>query len=342
MLQDSLHIAQLNDSIALPDSAVSAPPSYVYLPPLKPDTSATGYLDPLVALSPVIPQPDYSDLHAYELSTTKTAIDFYRQVNSPLADSLRVALNDSAFQARQHQTACENYTSDRQAYSVSSDDYITAILLVCTFLAAYVIIHGKKFLHNHDLIPSFHKKVVDKHNVRTSLEIHGILFLILETCFTMGIISTSLIVRMQTDYSLTGTPYELLIGTSLFFLVFYLAKLAFYGFVNSIFFDRVTVIRWNDTYLFSIFIQGVLLLPVTLLVIYSAISVDVLLIAWLTMLFVSKAFLINQSFSVFPKKNATYLHILLYLCSVEILPPILVWHALTNLLDSLFVPQTLF
>ncbi|MBR1889664.1 MAG: DUF4271 domain-containing protein [Alloprevotella sp.] len=342
MQQDSLQIVLPVDSVARADSVVAAPPTRVYLPPLELDTAGVSYTNPQVTLSPIPPQPLYNAENGYSLSSLQSPDTYFPYLDTPLADTVRTVVADSAFRANVLNTARENYTAERQAYSVSGDDYITGILLTSTFLTAYVIIHGKKFLHDHNLIPSFHRKPAQDTNVRTSLEIQGQMFLILATCFTLGIIATSFIERTQPDFSLPGTPYGLLIGSTLFFLSFYVAKIAFYGFVNGTFFDKATVIMWNDTYLFSIFLQGVLLLPLTLLVIYSKLPLDILMVAWIVMIVVAKVFLFGQAFGVFPVKKKAYLHILLYLCSVELIPPILLWHTLTYLVNTFFLPPNLF
>lgn len=342
MQQDSLHISLPVDSTATADSVVFHRPSFVRMPPLEPDTTATGYAKEMVAQSPLLPGHRTAGANTSDFSYIASDASFFSGLNNPLSDSVRAAMADSAFQRKAYASSQQGHTAERQAYSVSGDDYITGLLLVTTFLAVYVVVHGKKFLQNHNLLPTSRKQSANEPHVTTSLEIQAQLFLILETCFTLGIIATSILEHLNPTLSLTGTPYALLAIATAAFFVFYLLKIALYSFINSIFFDRATLIRWNDTYLFSIFLQGMLLLPVTLLVIYAGISLSWLIGAWAVMFGVAKVFLFVQAFGIFPKKKTSVVHILLYLCSVEIIPPILVGRTLTSFLTTFLQQQELF
>ena len=104
--------------------------------------------------------------------------------------------------------------------------------------------------------------------------------------FPAGHLVCGLCARRAPETFEQASPYGLLaIGTTVVG-IYYLSKLCFYNFVNSVFFDTAHRRLWNDTYFVSILLIGVILLPLTLLVVFfdlpfsQALSAYVLLMAF--------------------------------------------------------------
>ena len=130
---------------------------------------------------------------------------------------------------------------------------------------------------------------------RVDTELRGRFFLVAQTCFLQGILFVDYVQDALPETFEQASPYGLLaIGTTVVG-IYYLSKLCFYNFVNSVFFDAAHRRLWNDTYFVSILLIGVILLPLTLLVVFfdlpfsQALSAYVLLMAFVKILLLYKA-----------------------------------------------------
>lgn len=106
-------------------------------------------------------------------------------------------------------------------------------------------------------------------------------------------------------------------------LVFYLAQLLVYAVVGNVFADGVATKLWSDGFKAANSLLGILLTPVVgLLLVYPAAS-KILVIISCFLYFCCRIAFISKGFRIFYTNFPSLVYFILYLCSVEIVPLVL-------------------
>ena len=232
---------------------------------------------------------------------------------SPLADSLQKATPS-------HRTmAVKGVAGDPVPYRLRHDDIVTSTLLVSFVLMMWVIAASWKFLRVMIKDFFYHRIRPNLFADRVDTELRGRFFLVPET-FEQA------------------SPYGLLaIGTTVVG-IYYLSKLCFYNFVNSVFFDAAHRRLWNDTYFVSILLIGVILLPLTLLVVFFDLPFSQALSAYVLLMAFVKILLLYKANRIFFSSFSGSLHVILYFCALEIAPLLFAWGLLETITQHWMFP----
>ncbi|MBR2359137.1 MAG: DUF4271 domain-containing protein [Bacteroidaceae bacterium] len=219
-------------------------------------------------------------------------------------------------------------------YLLSNDDWITGILLVCFLITSYVLSHGRtllfqsmrKLFSTHEINHIFHKKTV--------VDTYCLLLLNLQTCLLVSILLLNI---LSEDETLTPSVALSLLGCySLIMLLYLLGKRIVYRFVNWTFFDRVKNSLWIDSYFFIIAIGGMLLLPITLLIVYCDFPYYLSVLLPAILLFLMNLYFIYRCFSIFFSQLHGLCYLFLYFCTLEVLPFLLVWKVV-GMVNDIFI-----
>ena len=81
--------------------------------------------------------------------------------------------------------------------------------------------------------------------------------------------------------------------------------------------------------------MGVLLFPVALLVVYFDIDFQTMLVLFFSVYALLKLLLFYKCFHIFSEYKLHFLHIILYLCTLELFPPLILWRTLNYVLNAL-------
>lgn len=217
---------------------------------------------------------------------------------------------------------------DPLPYRFRSDDYVTGVLMLSFFLAAWVIARSWRFLAGSVKDFFYDKRPDGMSGSRTDSELRGQLFLVFQTCFVLGVLFFDYTQERMTGVFNQVSPYKIL-GVSVgACCAYYLAKLLLYSFVNYVFFDRDQSRQWIDTLFLSILALGLGLLPVTLLVVYFDASFRTLSILFVLILAVVKTLLLYKCHRIFFRYRGGCVHLILYFCALEILPLLVLWRVL--------------
>lgn len=229
----------------------------------------------------------------------------------------------------------QGVAGDSVPYRFRSDDFVTTALMLSFFLMIYVISRSRHYLKNH--IKNFFSphEYNDIFAPRTQNELRGQLYLIFQLCFTLGVLTFDYIQSFKPEIFNSVSPYKILLVSSSIFGGFYFLKIALYYFVNNVFFDRKVISQWNDSYLLSLFSMGVLLFPVALLVVYFDIDFQTMLVLFFSVYALLKLLLFYKCFHIFSEYKLHFLHIILYLCTLELFPPLILWRTLNYVLNAL-------
>ncbi len=111
------------------------------------------------------------------------------------------------------------------------------------------------------------------------------------------------------------------------------------GFINWIFFDKNSRRQWRLDYNFLLIVESATLLPIVTGGICFALSADTVSLAGLAVVFAVKITLLYKAFQIFLPKIYGIVHLLSYLCALEIMPLLALWvglHGITEYLTITF------
>lgn len=214
-------------------------------------------------------------------------------------------------------------------YRFRTDNFVTIVLLLSFFLVVWVISRSRTFLE-HSAKDFFHPR--QRENLfaeRTENELRGQLFLVFQTCFVLAVLFFDCTQELQQEVFNQVSPYKLL-GVSTFgFCIYYGLKVGLYNFVNAVFFNREQQKQWAEAYMLTVLALGVSLFPVALLVVYFDLSFTHLI--WVTAILyaVDKLLLIYKAYHIFFHYPFGWVHLILYFCTLEVTPALILWRALT-------------
>lgn len=217
---------------------------------------------------------------------------------------------------------------DPVPYRFKTDNFVTIILLLVFFLVVWVVSRSRRFLEAN--LKDFFRtrKRENLFAEHTETELRGQVFLIFQTCFVLGILFFDYTQNYMAEVFNQVSPYKILGTATAVCLVYYLMKLLLYNVVNAVFFDRERNEQWIEAYLLCILGLGLALFPVALLVVYFDLSFRMVVILSLCVLLVVKVLLFYKCLSLFFRSPLGWIHLILYFCTLEITPLLLLWQAL--------------
>lgn len=114
-------------------------------------------------------------------------------------------------------------------------------------------------------------------------------------------------------------------------LVYYLWQVAIYNFIGYVFYDKSSTALWMRGFYSSQTLLGMALLIPALAVLYYPSMSAVLLFTSILLYFTARFLFIYKGFRIFYKNFDSLLYFILYLCSVEIIPLILLFNGTFSL-----------
>lgn len=123
-----------------------------------------------------------------------------------------------------------------------------------------------------------------------------------------------------------GTDYwvlskHTLLGTYLLSIVaYFLFKTVAYQFVNWVFFDVKKIEQWNKSLLFLTAMEGVVMAPVVMMMLYGGLPLKMSLMALLCVAFFVKILTFYKCYLIFFRRMGAFLQNILYFCALELTP----------------------
>lgn len=231
------------------------------------------------------------------------------------------------------------FTGERIPYLMGADEWVTAILLLCFLITSYALSHGRnqlfqsirKLFSNRGINHIFHRQV--------GVDYSCLMLLNLQACLLVAV----MVLKCSIDapgsdlaVRLTSLDAPLFLGgCSGLFLLYLVVKRFSYKLVNWVFFDRIKNNLWIEAYFFVVSIFGMLMLPVTLLVVYGDLPFYVNVIIPAFLFFLMNLFFIYKCFSIFFSQLHGSFYLFLYFCTLEVLPFLVVWKGIEMVSDIL-------
>lgn len=223
-----------------------------------------------------------------------------------------------------------------QPYQPKQDNIINCVLILCFVLLSIIIHRTRAFLRfqAHEFFHPSKKK--DTHTDSVTTISTGSTLLTYVLLGTVGSILFFYHAQNQYNLFLCNIPQHYLIGIYLgVFIGFFTLKKIMSSFINWIFFDKTSRQEWRLSYNFLLIHETALLLAITALGIYSNCTANTLLYSALLVVGAFKIILLYKTYTTFLFKLYCFLHLLSYLCALEIIPLIALRDILTNITEVL-------
>lgn len=201
----------------------------------------------------------------------------------------------------------------------------TSLLFLCAVIVCYVLSKEKKHLQQQIRYFLSSKERGSFFDDATATDMKHTIALILHTCILSGF-CTYHYCTYSFPALLDKVNHAILLGIFIGVMIVYmLVKWGIYSFVNWIFFDKTRNMLWVNSYFFIIIWLGLVLLPVILLSVYFSLLPPTSFLLIALAVFLAKILLFYKCFSNFFQRIHGLFHLILYFCTLEILPDLLLW-----------------
>lgn len=206
----------------------------------------------------------------------------------------------------------------------SADDWIVAFLLV-GFIIISVIVHNNR-RHLADNMSHFfqNKRHFSMKALPLKTDVFYSLLAVCVSCGSLALMTYSFIPRAA--YPHHFTTYQVLLTVALSLLVWVYVKAAIYRFVNWVFFPDEEDNHWLSSYFLINSSFVFVTFPLAAVTVFTQTGEMSVCIIMLSLLFLYKILVGYKLFRNFPVKNNGVFLIILYFCSVEILPILTIAH----------------
>ena len=219
-------------------------------------------------------------------------------------------------------------------YSTKNDNIITAILLFCFIITmiSFSLCKGVLIRRAKDF---FHIVKANQDINETSIETRAQLFFVAQTSILIGLLYFFYTRKYVADSFILTDEYLLVAILSGVLFAYFLLKYVLYTFINYIFFDGKRNRRFLHSHLFIDSCEGILLYPIVTLLTFFDISTVSVTYYTIFVVILVKILTFYRCFIIFFNQKALYLQIILYFCTLEIVPLIALWGGLSVIVNAL-------
>ncbi|MBO6032442.1 MAG: DUF4271 domain-containing protein, partial [Prevotella sp.] len=225
---------------------------------------------------------------------------------------------------------------DPVPYNISNDNIISSILLGCFIMSLlafsisrnYVIQQIKNFFY----IPR-------REDIKTptSSEVTALIFFALQACLLLAMAYFFYVKAYVADTFVFEDEY-LFVGLLFLIIIIYMVlKYPLYSLVNYTFFIGKNNGQWLYTILLLSAIEGALLFPAILFQSYFEAPPKNIIIYAVFVLVLVKILTFYKCFVIFFRKKGLFLQIILYFCTLEIIPLLALWGGLGIITNALTI-----
>lgn len=223
-------------------------------------------------------------------------------------------------------------------YQLMQDEWVTLLVLLC--FAFLVLIQKKIRTYVSEQARDFFlpsRNITKKDKISTNSErlIPWVMMLLI--CIMGGLSVYMYNQNRQIFFLGQMSPYQLIGLYTRIWAAYFLVKLLLSGFLNWIFFDREKKLKWRKSVFFLFTVEALLFFPLIIITIYLNLPPHIpLQIAFILVIFIKILHLYKTFLIFFPKFHGT-LHLIVYFCTLEIVPLMAVFMALIRVTDIVLV-----
>lgn len=229
-------------------------------------------------------------------------------------------LNDTLIQTQSAESNTFGVTAKPAPYTISGDNIITGLLIASFIIALISVANSRRFIARQ--AKKFFRTPNDRTTplTETTNEIRFQIFLVVLTCLLGAIIFFFYTLEYVTDTFVLSSQYQMVAIYFGIFVTYFLMKFILYAIVNWVFFNRQQNERWLKSQLFVGSMEGLLIFPAVLLLVYFDLSVKTTIIYALCVIIFIKILSFYKCYVIFFRKLSAFLQFFLYFCALEIIP----------------------
>ena len=225
-----------------------------------------------------------------------------------------------------------------RSYQLWRDDWVTLFVLIC-FLLLVVVLKKTRFnitAQTKDFFfPSKNAQKEEKAENNNSLQTSLFMMFILSI---MGGLGMFVFTQNHLDLFLGQiSPYMLIALYIGIWVIYFLTKVILSSFVNWIFFDKTKRKLWQKAVFYLTTAESLLFIPVIIVTVYFNLPANISLWIIVAIGLLIKILLLYKTFLIFFSKFYGTLHLIVYFCTLEIMPLLVVFKILIRVTDELIV-----
>ena len=221
------------------------------------------------------------------------------------------------------------------SYRIHNDDIITSLLLVLFIMAVIAFSNTRQFVVRQTKnFFNIHREGLTE-ITETAVEIRFQAFLAFLNCLLVALLFYFYTLYVIGDTFVLASQYTLIAIFLAISSVYFLFKVMLYTLVNGVFFDGKKNRQWIKSYLYIYSVEGALLFPIVILWAYFDLSIQSAAIYVVIVLIIVKILVLFKCFLIFFRQSVVKLQIILYFCTLEIIPMFFLWEAMVYTANSL-------
>lgn len=231
----------------------------------------------------------------------------------------------------------------KRAYTVAGDDYVVGGMVLMFFILAVVFHFGRTtmFYRLKDFFTT-KRQYVEERVGDNGCEAFSVFLLIAVSALSLSLIFLDDLMETGGVAISVDVPYWLYAAGFVLCMCFVYVKLWIYMLVNWVFFDRESGKRWLLGYLLITSLTAFFFYPIALFDVFSYCSHEVVTLSAILVVFLYEMLLFYKQLTNFKVRKYGYLLIILYFCSVELLPALVLRHCTEWLIDNVIVKNLLY
>lgn len=215
-----------------------------------------------------------------------------------------------------------------RVYLLMNDNSITIGAILLFVLFTFVLYRSRiVFLYRFSTFFSS-RQIYAPNEIKTSeQELADIITLILIGCLSVSLIFYDDFISSTHS----GPRYDILLHIFICIVLYIVAKWLIYSLINWTFFDTDKGLSWTSAVFFSIAVVSTIAFPLSLLQIYLNSKIIDIAFCIIAVIILQKILLLLKLYVNFRPQQYGGVLFFLYFCSVEIMPPIMVWRILKEM-----------
>lgn len=201
------------------------------------------------------------------------------------------------------------------------DSGVLCMIIAVFLLLAYNFLHYSTFLKNFSYDLWNVRRTDDSSAVRTFSETGVQMSIVLLACMCEGILVNSWL--GFNGYATVLPTFPQIAALTILAVVYYVWQLAVYRVIGYVFTDRVSALQWLKGFNASQALLGMMLTIPALIVLFNPVQATVMVTVGAVCYVTARLIFIFKGFRLFYDNFGSLLYFILYLCTLEIVPPVL-------------------
>lgn len=226
--------------------------------------------------------------------------------------------------------ASSAFVGEPTAYSLRTDDCVAIALVFCFLSIAWVVSQSRQFIAD-SIINLFDDNTrSSRFTKRATNELQSKPLLFAQTAISLGLVATCFL-HSESGFMPTAVSQQMVLpAAAAIATVYYLLRIALYAGVNSVFFPPQKAKLWTDFYLLTLLFEGIILFTISLIVVYSQLSITDCKLPLVLLLGILEIPRIIKLKTIFFPGITGFVHIFLYFCTLNLAPLLLAVQILLN------------